>query len=120
MIKALLFDLNGTLIDICTSESDDQVYRATANFLSYSGVYLAPEKLKELYFELNHEQRAASPEKFPEFDIAAIFCDVISRYSRFPLSDAQKSALAHQASVVFRAASRFRLELYPDVKKVLD
>ena len=50
MIKALLFDLNGTLINILTNEGDDNVYRVTANFLSYRGVYLAPEVLKNLFY----------------------------------------------------------------------
>ena len=34
MIKGLLFDLNGTVIDILTDETDPAVYRVTANFLS--------------------------------------------------------------------------------------
>ena len=50
MIKAIFFDLNGTLIDICTSESDENIYRTTANFLDYHGVKITPEKLfGELY-----------------------------------------------------------------------
>ena len=56
MIKALLFDLNGTLIDILTSESDETVYRVTANFLSYNEVQISPEKLKEEYFNILHQQ----------------------------------------------------------------
>jgi putative hydrolase of the HAD superfamily len=69
MIKAVFFDLNGTLIDILTSESDDNVYRITSNFLSYHQVYISHEKVKGLYFELNRAQRAASREEFPEFDV---------------------------------------------------
>ena len=50
MIKGLIFDLNGTLIDIFTSESDWEIYRTTANFLDYHGVSIAPDRLKEEYF----------------------------------------------------------------------
>ena len=51
MIKALLFDLNGTVIDICTSESDETVWRTTVNFLDYYGIRVTAEKFKEEYFE---------------------------------------------------------------------
>ena len=73
MIKAIFFDLNGTLIDILTNENDDNVFRMTANFLSYHKISISPEKVRNLYFELNRAQRAASNEEFPEFDIQRIF-----------------------------------------------
>jgi hypothetical protein len=37
-IRALLFDVNGTLIDIETDEWMEQVYRAIAHFLTYQGI----------------------------------------------------------------------------------
>ena len=120
MIKALLFDLNGTLINILTNEGDDNVYRVTANFLSYRGVYLAPEVLKNLFFDLNRSQRKESLEEFPEFDVIRIFEEIITNYARKPFLPVEKKLLAEMASLVFRAASRFRLELYPGVKEVLD
>ena len=73
MIKGLLFDLNGTLIDIMTNEYDDNVYRTTANFLSYYNVLISPEILKEKFFNLNRKQRNSSCEEFPEFESAKIF-----------------------------------------------
>ena len=39
-IKGILFDLYGTLIDIETDESMDEIYRAIAHYLTYHGVYL--------------------------------------------------------------------------------
>ena len=35
MIKGIIFDLNGTLIDIATDEWSEEVYRVTANFLRF-------------------------------------------------------------------------------------
>jgi len=39
-IKGILFDLYGTLIDIETDESMEEIYRSIAHFLTYHGVYL--------------------------------------------------------------------------------
>lgn len=111
MIKGLLFDLNGTVIDILTDEADDNVYRTTANFLSYYGVYINPNVLKEKFFYFNRMQRKGSKEEFPEFDSAKIFEDIITETESSPVYDIKE--LSRIASRVFRASSRYKLELYP-------
>lgn len=120
MIKGIFFDLNGTLIDILTTESDDAVWRTTANFLSYAGVMISFDKLKESYFDLNKQQRRESKEEFPEFDVKKIFADIIRQYAKPPLSPETAEAKAAETAVVFRAASRLKLELYPGVREVLE
>ena len=72
-IKGLIFDVNGTLIDIWTDDGGEDACRATANFLALRGVRISPEELREVYFGLNRHQRQMSPELFPEFDIVKIF-----------------------------------------------
>ena len=115
MIKALLFDLNGTLIDILTSESDETVYLVTANFLSYNEVQISPEKLKEEYFNILHQQKNESTEQFPEFDVVALFARIIEKYRVSGSSGGDPAAAAR----VFRAAGRYKLELYPQVRETL-
>ena len=78
--KALLFDINGTVTDIFTSETDEELYRVTANFLKFNGVKISPGELKALYFDLNRKQRRESSEEFPEFDVKKIFHAVIEEY----------------------------------------
>ena len=39
-VKGILFDLYGTLIDIETDESMDEIYRAIGHYLTYQGVSL--------------------------------------------------------------------------------
>ena len=117
MIKGLLFDLNGTVIDILTNEGDDNLYRVTANFLDYYGVKIAPCQLRKLFFELNREQRHNSSEEFPEFDVSKIFYEIIQRFHTRNIDDVQQ--LSDTAAVVFRAASRFRLECYDGVDEIL-
>lgn len=119
MIKGIIFDLNGTLIDIATDEWSDDVYRVTANFLRYCQVNISPETLKERYFALNREQRRRSREEFPEFDAVKIFQTVIDEF-RISGSSHVEYSHAYSAAQVFRAAGLRKLELYSGVREVLD
>jgi putative hydrolase of the HAD superfamily len=65
-IRALLFDVNGTLIDIETDEWMEETYRAIAHFLTYQGIALHRGEVRELYFQIMKEQFAASAEIYRE------------------------------------------------------
>ncbi|MBR2872473.1 MAG: HAD family hydrolase [Lentisphaeria bacterium] len=114
--KALLFDINGTVCNILTSEDDENLYRVTANYLWYRGVKILPGELKKRYLELNRQQRKESPETYPEFDVVKIFQVLIEQYRG---SVRASHTLAVAAATLFRAASLFRLELYEGVNEVL-
>ena len=114
--KALLFDINGTVSNIYTSESDEELYRVTANFLKFHGVQISPGELKAFYFDLNRQQRHESPEQFPEFDVEKIFQSVIDEYGADAACDPGLAALA---ATVYRAASMYLLEPYTGVTEVL-
>ena len=81
MIKGLLFDLNGTLIDICTSETDDQIYRTVSNFFDYFNIKISPSILKEEYFTILKRQKQESMEEFPEFDVISLFDEITKKYA---------------------------------------
>ena len=118
MIRGIIFDINGTLIDILTDEYDHAVWRTTANFLDYYGVRIEPDRLRAYYAELNRKQRKESPERYPEFDVSAIFRTVISEFRTEPVKHPR--LLADAASRVFRAASRRQLVPYPGVPEVME
>lgn len=123
MIKALLFDVNGTVSDILTDESGAEIYRVLANLLSYQGVELAPDTVRDLFWEINKRQRRESLEEHPEFDAVKIFAEIIKEHaSSYTLSlpAAKRQYLPLFLAETFRAASRYRLQLYPGVRKVLD
>lgn len=123
MIKGLLFDINGTVTDILTNESYDDIYRVLGNFLDYQGISLSPDELRRLYFDLNKQQRKGSAEEFPEFDVEKIFKEIVRRYGTgftHSLPKERRKALPAMLADVFRAASRFKLQLYPDVLEVLE
>lgn len=122
-LKGLLFDLNGTLIDILTDEGHDDLYRTLSNFLSYQGVILPPRELKDEFFELSREQRRSSAEAYPEIDVVEVFQRLLRRHAgraNRELPEGKRALLPLLLAEVFRAASRFRLELYPGVLAVLE
>ena len=116
MIKGLLFDLNGTVIDIYTSESDDQIYRTLSNFLDYYRIKISPQILRDEYFSILKQQKKESSEEFPEFDVVKLFSELIGKYSTgesLPVSP-------ETAAIVFRSAGRYKLEPYFGVIQTLE
>ena len=79
-VRALLFDVNGTLIDIETDEWMEEAYRAVAHFLTYQGISLRRGQVRDLYFQIMKGQFAASRETYPEFDVVAVWGEVLRRY----------------------------------------
>ncbi|MCI7642882.1 MAG: HAD family hydrolase [Lentisphaeria bacterium] len=121
--KALIFDINGTVTDICTDESRDEIYRFTATLLSYQGVQIAAEELKDLFWLINKRQRRESAEEFPEFDVLGIFDEIIAKYATdytFTLPAGKRKYLSIFISEAFRAATRLQLQLYPGVIEVMN
>ncbi len=123
MIRGLLFDINGTVIDILTNEYHEDAYRMLSNLLSYQGIFLGADEVRRLFFEINRRQRKESHEKYPEFDAVEIFRELVDRYGTDytrALSFEKRDSLPVLLAEAFRAATRFKLELYPDVMPVLD
>lgn len=116
MIKGLLFDLNGTLIDIYTSESDDNIYRTLSNFFDYYGIKISPSILKDEYFTILRRQKNESSEEFPEFDAVKLFAEIIRKYG----NHSKNPPAPEIAATIFRAAGRFKLELYDGVLPTLE
>jgi putative hydrolase of the HAD superfamily len=122
-VRAVLFDVNGTLVDIHTEEGMEQIFRTAGHFLTYQGIDLRRGQVRDRYFELLKEQQRTSAEEYPEFDSAAIWRTILDenatvythalppeKYVQLPLFLAEMS----------RGISRRRLRLYPYVREVLD
>ena len=122
IIKGIIFDINGTITDIRTNEWHDDVYRVISNLLSYEGLLLDPVVVKDLYFKLMKEQQAAHAELYPEFDVVAIFRQIIMEHTTDftrSLPPEKLEQLPLLLAETYRAASRFRLKLYPGVVDTL-
>jgi putative hydrolase of the HAD superfamily len=122
-IRALLFDVNGTLIDIETNEALEEIYRVLANFLSYQGIAIGRGELRDLYFQTIRDQLAASREEYPELDIVNVWRDLLTRKGN-PASRAvpaeRLKQLPYFLAEMHRALSRQRLQLFPEVRTVLE
>jgi putative hydrolase of the HAD superfamily len=121
-IRALLFDVNGTLIDIETDEWMEEAYRAIAHFLAYQGIALHRGEVRDLYFRIMKEQFAASAEKYPEFDVIAVWREVLRRcatdYTRSLGAEKLRQMPLFLAELQ-RGISRKRLAAFPQTQEIL-
>lgn len=121
-IRALLFDVNGTLVDIETDEWMEETYRAVAHFLTYQGIALHRGEVRDLYFQIMREQFAASKEIYPEFDVVAVWREVLLRhateYTR-SLGPAKLLQMPLFLAELQRGISRKRLVAFPQTQEIL-
>jgi putative hydrolase of the HAD superfamily len=122
-IRAIAFDVNGTLTEIVTDEGMDEVFRAAGHFLTYQGIDLRRHELRELYLGILKRQQQDSTEEHPEFDAVAIWRTIISEYQSDYTRQLPAQKLAQLPlflAELYRGVSRRRLRLYPHVRRVLD
>jgi len=122
-IRAIAFDVNGTLVRILADDDEERIYRAAAHFLTYQGIDLHRHELRDLYFQIMKEQLRASPEKHPEFDAVGIWRSIIEErgtdFTRaLPRGKLEQMPLF--LAEMCRGVSRRRLGLYPYVCEMLE
>ena len=122
-IRAVAFDANGTLVRIQTEDGDEQIFRSAAHFLTYQGIDLHRDQIRDLYFQTMKEQLRASPEEYPEFDAVGIWRSIIDGH----MTDFTRALPAGKLrqmplflAEMARGIARQRLGLYPSVRDVLD
>lgn len=115
-LKAILFDLYGTLVNIRTDEGDPDVYRQMSRFLSYNHVYVEPEQLRRAYSEKIKAHLVKSREQYPDVDVLKVFSEIVHEYGvgrrelRLPLYTAR----------LFRSLTRRTFEPFPGVYTMLE
>ena len=117
-IKSIIFDLYGTLIDIETDESMEEIYRGIAHFLTYQGVYLHRWKVRDFYYQIMKQQKEQSREEYPEINVESVWKTFLKQEGMKVATVRKK--LARTLAHIYRGISRKRLQLYPSVKNVLD
>ena len=122
-VQAVLFDVNGTLVDIITDEQHDRVYRAIGHLLAYSGIHASPGHVRDTYFATVDDLLEQSPEEYPEFDAVAVWHAVIDRlataYTRSLPGDRLEQLPLFLAQA-HRGLARRRLRRFPRVRGVLN
>lgn len=121
-IRGIIFDINGTLIDILTDEGMEEIFRAISHFFTYQGIDLNRRQIKEQYEKIMEEQRVESGEAFPEFDAVTLWREFIRRHRResWPFPAAKLAQMPLFLAEIYRGISRQRLRLYPEVREVLE
>jgi putative hydrolase of the HAD superfamily len=122
-IRAVAFDVNGTLVRILTEDGLEEIFRAAAHFLSYQGINLCRNQVRDLYFQIMADQQHASPEEHPEFDVVDIWRRIIDEHQTDftrSLSAAKLEQVPLFLAEMSRGISRQRLGLYPYAHEVLD
>src|SRR5882724_3046211 len=122
-LRALLFDVNSTLIDIETDERMEESYRAISHLLTYQGIDMRRWAVHDLYFQIMKEQFARSAEPYPEFDVVGVWRDVLLRSATEHTRSLPAEKLEQLPLVIAelqRGISRKRLCLYPGVRETLD
>lgn len=120
IIRAIVFDVNGTLIDIHTDEDNERVYKSITRFLTYQGVQTHRVQVREEYRDILRRQREARGEAHPEFDAPEVWREFLARRGHRAAGSAKAELLPLFLAELFRGVSRRRLELYPGVRETLD
>jgi putative hydrolase of the HAD superfamily len=120
--KGIIFDVNGTLVDILTDEGLEEIYRGISHFLTYQGIFIRRWELRDEYFRIMQEQRRASDEIYPEYDVVEVWREFLRRRPETGriLPKDKLDALPLVLAEMYRGISRQRLTLYPEVKAILD
>lgn len=122
-LRAILFDVNGTLIDITTDEGAPALYTALSHLLVYQGILVPAEQVQTAYFAILHEQKHASAEPHPEFDAEVLWNTFLARHGTAQiraLPEAKRAALPVLLAEAHRALARRHLAAYPDARAMLE
>jgi putative hydrolase of the HAD superfamily len=122
-IRAVAFDVNGTLVRILADDDEERIFRAAAHFLTYQGIDLHRQELRDSYFQLLKEQLRASPEQYPEFDAVGIWRSIIEAHGTDftgALPPGKLQQMPQFLAEMCRGISRRQLGLYPYVLEMLD
>lgn len=122
IIRGIIFDINGTLIDIHTDEGSEHIYRTISHFLSYQGIYLHRWEVRDNYHKIIDNQRRASAEEHFEFDAVEAWREFMKLHATDStlLTPEKLKQIPLFLAETYRGISRDRLQLYPDVKAVLE
>lgn len=133
-VDAVIFDINGTIVDIETEEWGRTTLRQISRYLSYHGISCSTSDLVDLVRGGVRRQVEASLERYPEFDAVALWRTAIDALTTGVRADGTAIGptpawavpiladpdLALHLAQLQRALSRRRLRPYPEVEEVLE
>lgn len=117
IIRAVVFDIYKTLIDIRTDEESLAPYVFLSRWLSYHGVTTEPHALRLKYLDFCNEEMGSRTETpFPDFDIGRVFYRILlDAKHTVPDLDAK----SHEFALLFRMLTTKSIRVYPGVLDLL-
>lgn len=115
MIKAIFFDLYGTLINIKTDEYDDWVYEILSRYFSYNAINIKPDELKKEYFEGVQLLLSQNKEEFPEVDVFNVFYNIVNKYGKRKYT----KSFVQNVSLLYRTLTIREFSIYDGLYNVL-
>jgi putative hydrolase of the HAD superfamily len=112
-IRAVVFDCYGTLVDILTDEGKRSIFDHLSLYLRYFGANINSDSLKSLYHVEKERYLNQHGERYPEFDIAAVFKNILQ------MQELNNPFLVESCCKLFRVVSRERFQLFPDSLEAL-
>ena len=120
-----IFDLYGTLVDICTKEDSDELWQKVALFYGYYDAIYEPDELKKRYSELVRGKEAELKltlendsryvdEASPEIELTDVFTALFAEKG---ISASEE--LAIHAGQLFRIISTEYVKVYPGTVEML-
>lgn len=121
MYDTCIFDLYGTLVDIRTDETKEELWKKLSLFYAFYGAAYTPEELASSYRRLTGEMTAGhealrrdSHEAFPEIRIEEVFRALFEEKGITP-----DEPLVRHAGQFFRILSMDFIRLYDGTEEVL-
>src|SRR5512136_475204 len=96
----------------------EEIYRGIAHYLTYQGIYLHRWEVRDRYYQIMKQQKEIRGEEYPEIDVESIWNTFLSQQGIKAVPTRRK--LSTILAQIYRGISRKRLQLSPDVRKVLD
>lgn len=111
-IKAVIFDVFGTLIDIDEDQGRPEIYTLLAHWLGYNGFFADPNDLQALYRDRTRQAVESNPNDHPDIRVEEVFRSILLDLPG--TSGADPEAILDQLVLVFRLLITRSLTLYPE------
>lgn len=116
VIRAVVFDIYKTLVDIRTDEESLGPYVFLSQWLSYHGVATDPPTLRLRYLDLCSEEISGREAPFPDFDIGRVFSRILLDAKQ---SDLDVDGKSREFALLFRMLTTKSITVYPGVLELL-